>query len=77
MREFSLARDIEGKIKPSYSYLGDKRNRGNAGPLWREIGDLVTQNVEKTEVQSDLFASVFTSKCFSHTTQVREGKSRD
>ncbi|GAB0183487.1 cAMP-dependent protein kinase inhibitor alpha [Grus japonensis] len=41
------------------------------------MGDLVTQDMEKDEVLNNIFASVFTSKCSSHTTQVAEGKSRD
>jgi len=33
--------------------------------------------METAEVPNDFFASVFTSKCCSHTTQVAEGKSRN
>ncbi|GAB0182520.1 mitochondrial enolase superfamily member 1 [Grus japonensis] len=33
--------------------------------------------MEKAEVLNDFFASVFTGKCSSHTTQVTEGKGRD
>jgi len=47
------------------------------GPLWKEIRDLVTWNMEKAEVVSAFFASVFTSKCSRHTPQVAEGKGRD
>ena len=47
------------------------------GPLWKETGDLVTQDMEKAEVLNDFFASVFTGKCSSHTAQVAEGKGRD
>ena len=46
-------------------------------PLRKEAGDLVTQDVDKDEVLNDFFASVFNSKCSSHTTQVAEGKGRD
>ena len=37
-------------------------------PLQKETGDLVTRDMEKAEVFSDFFASVFTSKDSSHTT---------
>ncbi|GAB0183543.1 mitochondrial enolase superfamily member 1 [Grus japonensis] len=41
------------------------------------MGDLVTQDMEIAEVFNDFFASVFTSKWSSHTTQLTEGKGRD
>ncbi|KAM9582173.1 uncharacterized protein ACIB01_001592 isoform 1-T2 [Guaruba guarouba] len=47
------------------------------GPLWKDMGDLVTRNIEKAEVFSYFFASVFTSKYSSHAVQVTEGKGRD
>jgi len=47
------------------------------GPLWKETGDLVTQDMEKAEVLKDFFASVFNSKCSSHTTKVADVKGRD
>jgi len=46
------------------------------GCLWKERGDLVTQDMGKAEVLNDFFASVFTVKCSSHTTQVAEDKGR-
>jgi len=44
------------------------------GPLWKDAGDLATWDVERAEVLNDFFASVFNSKCPSHTTQVAEDK---
>ncbi len=51
--------------------------RENAGPLWKETAQLVTWDMEKAEVLNNFFASVFTSKCSSHITQVTEGKGRN
>jgi len=46
-------------------------------PVRKEAEDLVTQAMEKAEVLNDFFASVFNSKCSSHTAQIAEGKVRD
>ncbi|KAK4821892.1 hypothetical protein QYF61_004408 [Mycteria americana] len=74
----NLERDVKGNKKSFYRYVGDKRKtRENVGPLQKETGDLVTQDMEQAEVLNDFFASVFTGKCSSHTTQVTEGKGRD
>ncbi|GAB0183519.1 mitochondrial enolase superfamily member 1 [Grus japonensis] len=76
--ELNLARDVKGNKKSFYRYISDKRKtRENVGPLRNEMGDLVTQDMEKGEVLNDFFASVFTSKCPSHTVQTTEGKGRD
>ncbi|GAB0176056.1 hypothetical protein GRJ2_000070800 [Grus japonensis] len=76
--ELNLARDVKGNKKSFYRYVSDKRKtRKNVGPLQKETGDLVTQDMEKAEVLNKFFASVFTSKCSSHTAQVAEGKGRD
>jgi len=76
--ELNLARDINGNKKSFYRYTSDKRKtRENVGPLWKETGDLVTQEVEKAEVLSDVFASIFIRKCSSHTTQLADSNSRE
>ncbi|GAB0177211.1 hypothetical protein GRJ2_000186300 [Grus japonensis] len=65
--ELHLARDVKDK-KSFYRYINDKRKtRENVGPLQKETGDLVTQDMEKAEVFNNFFASVFTSKRSSHT----------
>ncbi|GAB0179954.1 mitochondrial enolase superfamily member 1 [Grus japonensis] len=69
--------DVKGNKKSFYRYVDDKRKtRGNVDPLWKEMGDLVTQDIEKAEVLNDFFA-VFIRECSSHTAQVTEGKGRD
>ncbi|KAK4832976.1 hypothetical protein QYF61_026802 [Mycteria americana] len=76
--ELNLARDVKGNKKSFYRYIGDKRKtRENVGHLWKEMGDLVTWDIEKAEVINDFFALVFTGKCSSHTAQVTKGKGRD
>ncbi|GAB0189884.1 mitochondrial enolase superfamily member 1 [Grus japonensis] len=76
--ELNLARDIKSNKKSFCRYVSDKRKtRENVGPLWKETGDLVTQDMEKAELLNDIFVSVITSKCSIHTTQVTEGKGRD
>ncbi|GAB0175820.1 mitochondrial enolase superfamily member 1 [Grus japonensis] len=78
LRELNLARNVKDNKKSFYKYISDKRKtRENMGPLQKEMGDLVTQDIEKAEVLNDFFASVFTGKCSSHTAQVAEGKGRD
>ncbi|GAB0184063.1 mitochondrial enolase superfamily member 1 [Grus japonensis] len=52
----------------------EKVNGDDVGPLRNEMGDLVTQDMEKAEILNDFFASVFTGKCLSHTAQVAEGR---
>ena len=47
------------------------------GPLLKEMGNLVTQNMEKAEVFDDFFAWGFIHKNSRHKAQVTEGKGRD
>ena len=56
LTELNLARDIKGNKKSFYRYVGDKRKtRENVGPLCKEMGDLVTLDMEKAEVLNDFF----------------------
>lgn len=50
------------------------KGRENVGSHHKEIGDLSTWDVEKAEVLHNIFVTVVTSKCSSHTAQVTEGK---
>ncbi|KFW73581.1 hypothetical protein AS28_12130, partial [Pygoscelis adeliae] len=71
--ELNLARDIKGDKKSFHRYVRDRRKtRENVGPLRNEMGDLVTQDMEKAEVLNDFFALVFTSKCSSLTPHAAE-----
>ncbi|KFV19911.1 hypothetical protein N340_04997, partial [Tauraco erythrolophus] len=71
--ELNLARDIKGNKKNFYRYVSDKkRSRENVGPLQKETGKPATQDMEKTKVLNDFFASVFTGKSSSCTAQVTE-----
>ena len=67
LTELNLARDIRSNKKSFYRYVGDRRkSKENVGPLRKETGVLVTQDMEKAEVLNDFFASVFTNKGSSH-----------
>lgn len=72
-----MARDVKGNNKNFYKYIPDKRKvRENMGALKKEMGDLVTHEMQKAEVLHDFFAAICTRKCSRHTTQVAEGKGR-
>ncbi|PKU44848.1 hypothetical protein llap_4844 [Limosa lapponica baueri] len=58
-------------------YMSVIKDQGKYGSLQKEMGDLITQDMEKAEILNDFFASIFTSKDSSHTTQVTEGEGRD
>ncbi|GAB0209154.1 hypothetical protein GRJ2_003381100 [Grus japonensis] len=77
LTEISLARDVKDNKKSFYRYVSDKRRtRENVGPLRNDTADLVTKDMEKAKVLNNFFASVFTGKRSSHTTQVTEGKGK-
>ncbi|KAK4827590.1 LOW QUALITY PROTEIN: hypothetical protein QYF61_019492 [Mycteria americana] len=75
--ELNLARDVRENKKGFCKYIGDKgKTRENVGPLHDEMGDLVTQDVEKSEVLKTFFASVFTSKINLKESQVPETRGK-
>lgn len=64
MIELSLARDLKGNRKSICMHMGNKwETTENVGPLWKETGDLVTEDNEKAEVFNDIFVPVFNGKC--------------
>lgn len=42
----------------------------NVGPLQKEMGNPVTQDMENINILRDFFASVFSHRCSTHTAQV-------
>ncbi|KAK4828881.1 hypothetical protein QYF61_001439 [Mycteria americana] len=75
--ELNLARDIKDNKKGFYRNIGDKRKaRENVGPLPKEMGDLVTQDMVKAEVLNAFFASVFTSKTGLQEPQVPDTRGK-
>jgi len=71
----NLDRDTKENKNKFYRYMSNKRKaREDVGPLWKETGNLLTRDMEKAEVLNDFFASVFTGKGSSHTTQATESK---
>jgi len=73
--QLNLARDIKANQSSFCRYVSDKRKaRKNVGPLWKEMGDLVTRNMEKTEILNDFFASVFAGKSSSTPPKSQKAK---
>ena len=71
--ELNLSRGIKGNKHKFYRNISDKKKvREDVGPLLRETGDLIMKDMEKAEMCNDFFASLFTNKSSSHTTQVTE-----
>lgn len=74
--ELNLARDDTSNKKGFYMYKGDKKKTGK---MWshcsRRQGDIVTQDMEKAEVEN-VFASAFTSKTDLRESQVPETRGK-
>lgn len=70
--ELNLAREIKGNRNVFRCIRDKKVVKEDMGPLQKENGDLVMMDTEKAEVLHDYFASVFTGKGSSGTTQVPE-----
>ncbi|KFQ42530.1 hypothetical protein N333_10137, partial [Nestor notabilis] len=59
--ELNLARDVRNNRKGFCRYVANKRQgRDNVGPVRKPLGEAATLDLEKAEVLSDFFASVFT-----------------
>ena len=65
MIEFKLAREVKGIKQSFYRYVSDKRKtKENVDPLWKEIGDPVTWDMEQAEVLNDFFHRITESQNF-------------
>lgn len=54
LTQLNLARDNKGYKKGFYKYISDKNTtRENLGPLQKEMGNIVTWDMEKTKILND------------------------
>ena len=61
-RELNLARDVKDNKKGFYKYIGRRRQaKETVPPLMKSNGELASSEIEKAEVLSECFASVFTA----------------
>ncbi|KAK4831130.1 hypothetical protein QYF61_015433 [Mycteria americana] len=73
----TLSRDVKGNKKDSFKYMSDKRKtRENVGPLLNEMGDLVTQDMEKAEELNAAFALVLTSQTGLQESRIPETRGK-
>ncbi|KAM7160392.1 uncharacterized protein RBU57_010555 [Macrochelys suwanniensis] len=67
--ELQLARNVKSNKKGFFRYVSNKKKvKESVGPLLNEGGNLVTENVENTNVLNAFFASVSMNKVSSQTT---------
>jgi len=73
-----LAKGEEENTKVFYMYINQKRKvQEGIPPKASNTGRLATMNKEKAEVFNNIFASVFTTDCSSHTPRVDRSKDGD
>lgn len=76
--EMNFSRDMEKTKKDFFRYIGQKKKmKENVPSPMSKTGHLATTDIEKAEALSTFVASIFTSKCSSHTAQFRESKGSD
>ncbi|KAK4815066.1 hypothetical protein QYF61_015350 [Mycteria americana] len=82
--EFNLAKDLKNNRKSFYRCVGQKRKmKENAHPTpphptpINKAGEIVATIMEKAEVLSNFFASVFSGNLSSHMSQAPEPQDRD
>ena len=69
----SLARDVKNNKKGYFKYISSKwKTMDNVGPLLNEVGVLVMEDTEKTELLNTFFASVFRAKAGPQESQAPE-----
>lgn len=76
LTELNLAGNVKDSKSFSSHICDERKIRENVCLLWKETGDLETQDTEKTEVLNDFFTLVLNDKCSSHDTWNAEGKGR-
>ena len=75
--ELNLVRDMKSKKKGCYRTTDQKRQtRESVLPLINERGELTSTGMEKAEVLSIFFASVFTATQASHISHIPEPSGR-
>ena len=76
--ELRIEKDVQSHKKAFYMYIGSKRKANKkVGLVISEEGNLVTEDMEESEVLKVAFFSEFTTKVRSQASQVSEPSGRD